>query len=278
MGFMSNLECELIKGVREIGRDLAANSFNYGQVELKSAEDPVTELDRQTEMRVRELLERMPANFAIVGEEHGSSTGVKDHRYTAYIDPIDGTKSFVFQGFDSSIGLGIEDIRTPGQGVVGIVYDFMRDIMYVGSQVNGLRKLHVENEVLNIDRASLPQKTRILLEGKDSETAPLYAFLKSEGFSPYYNSGSFLLSMAKTGFGTFDGFISFPTDKMIGKSWDVAAGSVILNLREKLGSDEFTFRTFTDDDKYNLRRPETGFIALTPDLKKSFKEKYLKEY
>ncbi len=275
MGFISNLESKLIEEIRIIGKDLAARSFNYGQAELKSVNDPVTELDRQTETRVREMLELMPADFAVVGEEHGSSTDLNRHRYVAHIDPIDGTKSFVFQDFDSSIGLGIEDTHTPGQGIIGIVYDFMRDIMYVGSKANGLNKFYAGNEVPNINRTSLPSKPRILLEGKYSETEPLFNFLKSEGISPYYNSGSFLLSMAKTGFGTFDGFISFPSSKMAGKTWDVAAGSVILDLRERLGFDGFTFRTFADDNKYDLRYPETGFIALTSDLKKTVKENYL---
>lgn len=276
MSYLSNLESRLIKEVRAIGIDLAMKSFDYGQAELKSANDPVTELDRQTETRIIKMLEQMPADFKVVGEEHGSSQSSDNYRYVAHIDPIDGTKSFVFQDFDSSIGLGIEDAQTPGKGVIGIVYDFIRDVMYVGSHPNGLTRFYVGNEVPGIDRSSLPPKPRILLEGSAKETGPLYDYLDAEGCSPYHNSGSFLLSMAKVGFQTFDGFISFPSNRMTGKSWDVAAGSVILNQREKLSSDGFTFRTFENDGEYDLRHPETGFIALTPELKKEIKNNYLK--
>lgn len=268
MGFLSNLESRLIEEVRAIGRGLAVKSFNYGQAELKSANDPVTELDRQTETEICEMLKQMPTKFLTVGEEHGTSEEVKNHRYIAHIDPIDGTKSFVFQDFDSSIGLGVEDAQTPGQGVIGIVYDFIRDIMYVGSHANGLRRFYTGNEVPGIERESLPAKPRILLEGNAKETGSLYNFLKEEGCSPYYNSGSFLLSMAKVGFEVYDGFVCFPDDRNSGKSWDVAAGAVILDQRERLGSDGFTFRTFENDKRYDLRRrPDTGFLALTPKLR-----------
>jgi fructose-1,6-bisphosphatase/inositol monophosphatase family enzyme len=275
MGALTCLESALVEGVMAIGRRLADESFDYGQAELKDLNDPVTEKDRATETSLRMLMQDIViADFSVIGEEQGSDSTIPDARYRGHIDPIDGTKSFCFQDFDSSIGLGVEDMQYPGTGVIGIVYDFMRDIMYVGSHCNGLKKIHRGKPVRNVDRQNLPQKPRILIEGTNEEVASLYQHLKENGCSPYINSGSMLLSMAQTAFMTYDGFVSFPRERSRGKSWDVAGGSVMLYQRERLGDDGFTFRRFRDDKTYDLNHPEDGFMALPPGLKKQVR-KYL---
>ncbi len=273
MGALTCLESALVEGMMVIGRRLSDESFDYSQAELKDPNDPVTEKDRSTEKSLRKLMQDIVvADFTVVGEEYGSDPFNPDARYRGHIDPIDGTKSFCFQDFDSAIGLGVEDIQYPGVGVIGIVYDFMRDIMYVASHCNGFAKLHRGKPVRNVDRPNLPQRPRILVEGTEKEVEALYRHLKQEGCSPYINSGSMLLSMAQTAFMTYDGFVSFPREKSRGKSWDVAAGSVMLHQRERLGRDGFTFRRFTDDRTYDLNHPETGFIALPEGLRKQVRD------
>ncbi|MDH3678510.1 MAG: hypothetical protein OEV40_01045 [Acidimicrobiia bacterium] len=63
-------------------------------VDNKLAEgyDPVTEADRAVEDEIREGLERLFPDHAILGEERGL-TGSGPYRWT--IDPIDGTRAFV---------------------------------------------------------------------------------------------------------------------------------------------------------------------------------------
>ena len=62
--------------------------------EFKEDESPITIADRQSEELIRGRIEKRYPGHAIVGEEYGSKeTEGADHRW--FVDPIDGTKSFV---------------------------------------------------------------------------------------------------------------------------------------------------------------------------------------
>ncbi len=65
------------------------------QVELKTDHTPVTIADRRAEEEIRRWLGRYFPNDAIVGEEGGASAPAAGEAATWYIDPIDGTKSFI---------------------------------------------------------------------------------------------------------------------------------------------------------------------------------------
>jgi histidinol-phosphatase len=86
--------------------------------DIKMDSSPVTVADRQAEKLIRGRIEKRFARHAIVGEEYGvkESEGAS-HRW--FVDPIDGTKSFV-RGvplYAVLIGLEIE-----GQVQVGAAY------------------------------------------------------------------------------------------------------------------------------------------------------------
>jgi histidinol-phosphatase len=78
-----------------LGGRLTLGYYQTGlEAELKSDRSPVTLADRACEELIRRRIEQRFPNHAIVGEEYGlkESTG-SAHRW--FIDPIDGTKSFV---------------------------------------------------------------------------------------------------------------------------------------------------------------------------------------
>ena len=62
-------------------------------VDRKADRSPVTAADRETERRMRELIEARHRAHGIVGEEFGTRKG--ESAFTWILDPIDGTKSFV---------------------------------------------------------------------------------------------------------------------------------------------------------------------------------------
>ncbi len=86
--------------------------------EFKKDDTPVTVADRQAEQLIRRCIEQRFPGHAIVGEEFGAdrSSGAS-HRW--FIDPIDGTRSFVrgIPMYAVLIGLEIE-----GQIVVGVAH------------------------------------------------------------------------------------------------------------------------------------------------------------
>ncbi len=86
--------------------------------DFKADDTPVTVADRSSEQLIRSRIEKQYPHHAIVGEEYGTSaeTG-QSHRW--FIDPIDGTRSFVrgIPLYAVLIGLEIE-----GKPEVGVAY------------------------------------------------------------------------------------------------------------------------------------------------------------
>lgn len=62
---------------------------------LKADDSPVTVADQRAEEMIRRRIERAFPQHGIVGEEYGASSGSGSATHRWYIDPIDGTKSFV---------------------------------------------------------------------------------------------------------------------------------------------------------------------------------------
>lgn len=79
----------------EAGR-LTLGWFNRGVEVIDKADgSPVTVADRDAETLVRRAIEARFPDHGIRGEEHGPKEARAGCSYTWYIDPIDGTKSFV---------------------------------------------------------------------------------------------------------------------------------------------------------------------------------------
>lgn len=96
-------------------------------VDNKADDSPVTIADRQTEQRMREVIEANHSNHGILGEEHGTSQS--DAPWQWVLDPIDGTKSFIsgMPTFGTLIGLTHQ--KNPQMGIVDMP---MLDERWVG--------------------------------------------------------------------------------------------------------------------------------------------------
>jgi histidinol-phosphatase len=88
------------------------------EIETKQDESPVTIADRETETMLRDLISRYFPDHSIVGEEFGSSSG--NSEYTWYIDPIDGTQSFIRGVPIYGVLLGLERQNELLLGVVNL--------------------------------------------------------------------------------------------------------------------------------------------------------------
>jgi inositol-phosphate phosphatase / L-galactose 1-phosphate phosphatase / histidinol-phosphatase len=90
------------------------------EIVTKADESPVTIADRESERAMRDLIEAEYPEHGILGEEHGTVRG--DAEYVWYLDPIDGTKSFIsgIPLFGTLIGLAKldGDVRRPYMGVI----------------------------------------------------------------------------------------------------------------------------------------------------------------
>lgn len=85
-------------------------------IETKADESPVTIADREAERVMRELIEAEFPEHGIEGEEWGAKSGAGE--WVWYLDPIDGTKSFIcgIPLFGTLIGL-----YRNGKPVLGVI-------------------------------------------------------------------------------------------------------------------------------------------------------------
>ncbi len=94
----SNVEISEISETINDGLDIAARvTKQYFRspvsVDIKEDDSPVTLADKQAKQAIRDLLRQRFPDDGILGEEQGYQEGT---RGTWVIDPIDGTKSFMF--------------------------------------------------------------------------------------------------------------------------------------------------------------------------------------
>ena len=94
----------------------------------ENAFNPVTVADKLTEKKIREMLEKLYPDDAIVGEEFGKKEGLTD--FTWIIDPIDGTKAFI-SGIPTW-GILLSLVRND-EPIIGVIYQpFTGEIFWGG--------------------------------------------------------------------------------------------------------------------------------------------------
>lgn len=122
------------------------------QVEYKPDDSPVTQADRKAEEFIRGCIEKTFPDHAIVGEEFGlKETEGASHRW--FIDPIDGTKSFMrgIPIYAVLIGLEIEGRVEAGAAYYPAMDEMLAAATGLGCWWNG-RRAHVST-IPSFDRA-----------------------------------------------------------------------------------------------------------------------------
>ncbi len=122
------------------------------QVETKTDNTPVTAADRAAETYLRQRIEQAYPDHAIIGEEFGlKESAGSTHRW--FIDPIDGTKSFMrgIPIYAVLIGLEIEGKIEVGAAYYPATDEMLAAASGLGCWWNG-RPAHV-SAVQSLDRA-----------------------------------------------------------------------------------------------------------------------------
>ncbi|MFC4098545.1 inositol monophosphatase family protein [Paenibacillus xanthanilyticus] len=205
---------------------------NHTSLSLKySAQDLVTEVDKGSERMIRSLIQTHFPEHSFLGEE-GVEPGpeasakalqsVRDAEYLWIVDPVDGTTNFVhgFPFFSVSIALAHK-----GEVIVGVVYDPMRDELFVaekgkGAYVHGKRMTVANEETM---------KQSLIATGFPAD--PSFALpLNMRGLTALApevrnirSGGSAALHMAYVAAGRLSGFWEIGLN-----AWDLAAGSLLV--------------------------------------------------
>jgi myo-inositol-1(or 4)-monophosphatase len=225
-------EWEWVPEASAIAREAGAvlrEFFSRGvETEYKGDADLVTVADRTAEKMIRERLAAAFPTHGIYGEE--GTRDRLDGEFRWYVDPLDGTTNFAHGFPQFAVSLGLE--RRPfglapgedGKLVAAVVYDPMRDELYVaergrGALLNG-KPIHV---------TQTPELCESLLatgfpSHKRHQNPNIHFYhefcLRSHGVR---RAGSAALDLAYVAAGRLDGFWEFNLNP-----WDTAAGVLLV--------------------------------------------------
>lgn len=213
-----------ISAARAAGRTILRymNRMEGVSVAEKQRHDFVSEVDQQAERDIVQTIRKAYPEHAILAEEGGRSAGRNDREPEWVIDPLDGTTNFLrgFPHFAVSIG-----IRERGVPMHGIVYDPVREELFVASQGRGA--LLNDRRIRVAERKGV--KDALLATGFPfRERALLHHYM--DAFTALYRdaadvrrAGSAALDLAYVAAGRVDGFWEFGLH-----AWDMAAGAVLV--------------------------------------------------
>ena len=190
----------------------------------------VTDADEQSEKLIRSLIAQRFPDDAVLGEEAGvgRSPGERLHdsdtqppRGRWIVDPLDGTTNYAhgYPFFCVSIAYECE-----GQIVLGVVYDPVRDELFVAEQ--GARARLNGGRIIVSSRREL--RDALIVTGfppiGPGDTPPLRPLeLMMKNCQAVRRDGSAALDLCYVAAGRFDGFWESGLH-----AWDVAAGGLIV--------------------------------------------------
>lgn len=192
------------------------------KIEEKAPNDFVSNVDRESEAVIVEVLHRAYPNHAILGEEQGLSVTSESDEFTWIIDPLDGTLNYLrgIPHFCVSIAL-----RKGRHIEHGVIVDPVRNEEWVASRGSGA---HLNGKRIRVS------KTQRLSGAVLSTGIPPRAMDRFDvhmGIMKHMTreclairrQGSAALDLAYTAAGRVDGYWEIGL-----KSWDIAAGSLLV--------------------------------------------------
>jgi myo-inositol-1(or 4)-monophosphatase len=195
-------------------------------IETKQRNDFVSEVDRQAETAIIDILAKAYPHHAFLGEESGLN-GMEDSEYLWIIDPLDGTTNFLHGLPHYAISIGLE---FQGRMEHGVIYDTSKDELFSASRGNGA---YLNNQRLRV--TGLKTLDGALLGTgipfRDDQPVELFMATLRGMLGPIAGirrAGSAALDLAYVAAGRLDGFWEFGL-----KPWDMAAG--LLLVREAGG-------------------------------------------
>ena len=237
--------------IYELWNKIKTEMFQWLEIEEKSGTELVTRIDRLIESLARELIKKQFWNVNFLWEEFPDEDNGSD--ITFIIDPLDGTESFIYREFNTTVSIGVE---IWWKLVTWFVYDFMRDILYEGWKESSL---YIANTKLPLLRENITNKTRILVSGRWQEVEDIQTTLrKTQNMQVTRSYGSVALQTVLTGAGSYDGYVRVWKVK----PWDIAGAIPFIDW---LKDTQVYSREWKELDYKN---PDSWLIVVRNDLRK----------
>ncbi len=199
-------------------------SIHERRINSDAGNDVKLQEDVESELFIRELL--ASTNIPVIGEEHGGDDSLMsgDSLYWV-VDPIDGTYNYLRGMRGVCVSIGLMRGLTP---VVGAIYDFTSDELYVGGKGLPLTLNGKEVKPRWADKISQAALMTGFPNATDYSDDNLKRFvLSAQTFKKVRMVGSACVAIAWVALGRAD---SYAEDRLY--LWDIAAG---LSLIESAG-------------------------------------------
>jgi myo-inositol-1(or 4)-monophosphatase len=219
-----------IRAARRAG-ELIVRSLDQRQdlhIDTKGQNDFVSEVDRQAEAAIIEILLKAYPNHAILAEESGAKNQGSSYQWV--IDPLDGTTNFLHGNPQFSVSIALKYKNNLEQAVI---YDPLRGELFTASRGQGAllndRRVRVSSNTLNnaLLGTGFPYRMQHHLDAYLATFKALFPLV-----SGIRRAGSAALDLAYIASGRLDGFWEIGL-----KEWDIAAGILIVQEAGGLVSD-----------------------------------------
>lgn len=207
------------------GADVVQTGFFHSlDTDMKSAVDPVTQVDREAETAIRSVIEAHFPDDGILGEEEGGGDWRTGRMWI--VDPLDGTVNYVHRVPHVAVSVALWD---GGRPLVGVIIDVARNDEFVAVAGEGATRngdaIHV-SETPTLDRSlvctGFPYDRR--------EHAAAYLKVVEEVLQNSQGTrrlGAAALDLAWVASGLYDAYWEHGGAHGI-KPWDVAAGMLLV--------------------------------------------------
>ncbi|MGB9856549.1 MAG: inositol monophosphatase family protein [Dictyoglomaceae bacterium] len=204
---------------KEAGKILLEYLYQEKDIHLKSISNPVTKVDKLSEEKIIELLNKYFPGYSILTEEAGIIE--KNSSYQWIIDPLDGTTNYIhnYPFFSVSIAL-----KKDNEILLGVIYDPIQDEIFSALKGKG--------SFLNGEKIRVSSVNKL----RDSLLAfglPYDLTLDERNFIPFINLsrrsngvrrvGSAALELAYIACGRLDGYWCQRLNP-----WDIVAGVILV--------------------------------------------------
>jgi len=193
-------------------------------IDFKGTIDLVTDADRASEELVGAAITGRFPEHRFIGEENtflSGDTPAGSELYSWLVDPLDGTTNYAHRYPHFAVSIALEHA---GQVILGVVYDPMRDELFVaerggGATLNGA-PISV-SQVDTLERSLLGTGFAYGPEERNENAHVWNGFLTlAQGVR---RDGSAALNLCYVACGRLDGFWERPLN-----AWDLAAGSLLV--------------------------------------------------
>ena len=207
------------------GADIVQTGFfQLLETEMKSAVDPVTQIDREAEEAIRRTIAAHFPDDRFLGEEGGGDDWRTGRIWI--VDPLDGTVNFVHRLPQVAVSVALWD---QGRPLIGVIVDVARNDEFVAVSGEGATlndtSIHV-SETATLDQSLV--STGFPYDRREHAAAYLRVveevMLNSQGTR---RLGSAALDLAWLAAGRYDAYWEHGGAQGI-KPWDVAAGMLLV--------------------------------------------------